>query len=490
MTSHPVPTVARLIELLSTVARDGASGRLLLSAAAGDAGGSLTFEAGRLKSLHPPRGSTWKQPDQRDRESVCREVAALCAGAGASDAAFAAIAPHQGPPQRGLGAGDLAVALASHLVDEAWLKRALIDGPDRRLRSEPRPPACPPAQTGPAAAFLMGKIGATTPLRQIVAAAPDGGRVTLQALFVLNAMGLLRIEDAPDTAPHPRPASDPLAAVDRFLERTGPKPPASPAPKAPPAGEAARPQRQIIEAASITGPDKQERDELIARCEANKGLDHYSILEVSRKATEDEIRHAYYKLARQYHPDKVHKPHLHDMLPRLEDMFAAITEAYNTLTNTTARADYDRLLVEKEAGHRTPDVREQQATARDLFLRGRKQLDGRQVFEALRYFEAAVKADPTRAEYFHHLGACQARNPRWRKRAEESLLKAIKMNPGSVESYRELARMYKRGGLNDRASSMYRKVLEWDPENKEALEAVHTDDRKGGGLLGSLFGKA
>jgi len=233
-----------------------------------------------------------------------------------------------------------------------------------------------------------------------------------------------------------------------------------------------------------------ERDELIARCEANKGLDHYSILEVSRKATEDEIRHAYYKLARRYHPDKVHKPHLHDMLPRLEDMFAVITEAYNTLTDTTARADYDRLMVEKEAGHRTPDLREQQATARDLFVRGRKQLDGRQVFEALRYFEAAVKADPTRAEYFHHLGACQARNPRWRKRAEESLLKAIKMNPGSVESYRELARMYKRGGLNDRASSMYRKVLEWDPENKEALEAVHTDDRKGGGLLGSLFGKA
>ncbi len=493
MTSHPVPPVARLIELLSTVARDGSSGRLLLSAAAGEGGGSLTFEAGRLKSLHPPRGAGWKQPDHRDRENVCREIAALCAQAGAADAAFHATPPaQQGLPQRGLGAGDLAVALAGCLMDEPWLRRTLLDGPDRRLRSAPRPPACPPAETGAAAAFLMGRIGATSSLRQIVGAAPEATLATLQALHVLNAMGLLRIEDAPDMAAstaHAVPDAGPIAAADRFLGRTGPPVPASSSP-AKTAGDAVKPRRQIIERVSGQSTDKTERDELIARCEAIKGQDHYSILEVSRQSTEDEIRHGYYKLARRFHPDKVHKPHLRDMLPRLEDMFSAITSAYNTLTDSPARAEYDRVLVEKEAGHRAPDVREQQASARDLFVRGRKQLEARQVFEALRFFEAAVNADPTRAEYHHHLGACQARNPRWRKRAEESLLTAIKMNPGSVESYRELARMYKRGGLNDRASVMYRKVLEWDPENKEALDAVHSDDRKGGGLFGSLFGKA
>jgi len=489
MTSHPAPPVARLIELLSAVARDGSSGRLLLSAAAGEAGGSLTFETGRLKSIHPPRDASWKQPDNRDREGVCRAIAALCAGACAADAAFRPAQHEPGSAQRGLGAADLAMALSALLTDASWLQRTLLDGPDRRLRASHKAPVCPPASTGPAASFLLGRTGAASSLRQIVSAAPGGSLETLQALHVLNALGMLHIEDTAEP-PQPHDPSQAIAAADRFLGRTKSPKPAGSSVKPKPAPEIIRPGRQIVERVRGTSPDKSERDELVERCDAVKGQDHYAILEVSRKATVDEIRHAYYTLARRFHPDKVRKPHLTDMLPRLESMFAAITEAYNTLNNSTARGEYDRILVEKEAGHKAPDVREQQAQARDLFLRGRKQLEARQVFEALRFFEAAVKADPTRAEYYHHLGACQARNPRWRKRAEESLMTAIKMNPGSVESYRELARMYKRGGLNDRAAAMYRKVLEWDPENTEALEAVPTDDHKGGGLFGSLFGKA
>ena len=64
--------------------------------------------------------------------------------------------------------------------------------------------------------------------------------------------------------------------------------------------------------------------------------DYYEALGVSRDADAAEIRRAYRKLARQYHPD-VNKE------PGAEDRFKAISEAYEVLRDEEKRARYDRL---------------------------------------------------------------------------------------------------------------------------------------------------
>ena len=67
-----------------------------------------------------------------------------------------------------------------------------------------------------------------------------------------------------------------------------------------------------------------------------KYKDYYSILGVERAGSEDDIKKAYRKLARKYHPD-VSKD------PQGEAKFKDVAEAYQTLKDTEKRAAYDRL---------------------------------------------------------------------------------------------------------------------------------------------------
>jgi curved DNA-binding protein len=65
--------------------------------------------------------------------------------------------------------------------------------------------------------------------------------------------------------------------------------------------------------------------------------DYYKILGVERKASEDEIRKAYRKLAKQYHPD--YNPDN----KQAEERFKEINEAYEVLSDAKKRSTYDRL---------------------------------------------------------------------------------------------------------------------------------------------------
>jgi curved DNA-binding protein len=71
--------------------------------------------------------------------------------------------------------------------------------------------------------------------------------------------------------------------------------------------------------------------------------DYYDVLGVSRDASEDEIRAAYRRLARRYHPD-VNKEE------GAEDRFKEVSEAYEVLRDPEKRERYDRLGPNWKAG--------------------------------------------------------------------------------------------------------------------------------------------
>ena len=71
--------------------------------------------------------------------------------------------------------------------------------------------------------------------------------------------------------------------------------------------------------------------------------DYYEALEVPRTASQEDIRRAYRRLARKYHPD-VNKE------PGAEERFKQISEAYEVLRDEEKRARYDRLGANWKSG--------------------------------------------------------------------------------------------------------------------------------------------
>lgn len=68
----------------------------------------------------------------------------------------------------------------------------------------------------------------------------------------------------------------------------------------------------------------------------NKSKDYYKILEIERDASEDEIKRAYRRLAKKYHPD------LNKTDSKAKEKFIVLHKAYETLIDPIKREIYNQ----------------------------------------------------------------------------------------------------------------------------------------------------
>ena len=356
-----------------------------------------------------------------------------------------------------------------------------------------RPPAAPPTSkpSAPAAAPPAPAAAAPAPPAASNAKAPAPAATP-------HAEPVASRPTAPAAAPNPAPAVPrPAAAGSGGAKpaarpgirgnarpgggRPGQRPGSLKAPMRP--RPVANPVRLAEPAKPSQGPDLDR--EMLTRHADLDNKDLYHALGVASSAGSDEIRRAYYALARQFHPDRFRDD---QMKAKAEQVFGRITEAYATLSDQEARTRYDGELAMHHDGGAQDHAGNTTDIARENFRRGRDELDRGRFAEALAFLMHACEQDPNRSEYFEYLGATQARNPRLRKQAEESLLKAIALSPTNAGAYVQLAGLYERAGAVDQARDMYKQALEWDPDNPAAKRALEPEPAAKRGILG-IFGR-
>ncbi|MEM7606406.1 MAG: DnaJ domain-containing protein [Myxococcota bacterium] len=90
--------------------------------------------------------------------------------------------------------------------------------------------------------------------------------------------------------------------------------------------------------------DVERRREILDRFYRLDELDHYALLGVSRIAEKKVIRDAYFALSKQFHPDTLFGKELGSYKHKMEAVFGALTEAYETLSRKKRRKAYDEYI--------------------------------------------------------------------------------------------------------------------------------------------------
>jgi tetratricopeptide (TPR) repeat protein len=157
-------------------------------------------------------------------------------------------------------------------------------------------------------------------------------------------------------------------------------------------------------------------------------VDHYRILHVSRQATLLEIKKAFRRLARQFHPD------LHPQDQAAAAQFQQVSAAYAVLSDRQRRAKYDaQFPPEPEAAEANEAVKTGQS-AQYAYQRGVDLLALRDYPSAIAAFDRAIALNPDSVEAY--LGRCGANEELKNDRAIlDDCYQLLKIDPQFAQAY-------------------------------------------------------
>jgi curved DNA-binding protein CbpA len=208
----------------------------------------------------------------------------------------------------------------------------------------------------------------------------------------------------------------------------------------------------------------------------------YDLLEVAKTATDEEIKKAYFLMARRFHPDRFERAAAAQHKTQIDEVFDNITNAYRILSNKEKRAAYDSSA---PAGGAQEEAQDSVKKA-DIKFRQGKTLFGMDRFdEAMAYLEEAIRLRRDKADYFILLAMAESKIPNYVKKAESDFLTAIRLEPWNPEGYMGLGFLYKNEGLQTKALRQFEKALEVEPEHVQArheLQELGVGPKKKKGL--------
>ncbi len=169
--------------------------------------------------------------------------------------------------------------------------------------------------------FVLSRVDGHTSLGDILLLVPFERATTvslLRKLWLDGAIELPGVERPKPPAPAPKPA-----------------PSAAPAPK--PAPEPAPASASV----SATGLSDEQRKRIDDFHDSLDRRDAFQLLEVERGAVDKDVKRAYFKLSKEFHPDRYYGKELGEYRLKLSKIFLAIKEAFELLSDKDRRAAYE-----------------------------------------------------------------------------------------------------------------------------------------------------
>jgi hypothetical protein len=335
--------------------------------------------------------------------------------------------------------------------------------------------------------YVLSRIDGTLSAREVQQIIPLQPDDTLKSLFGLLSTGVIeflpgppkkKLTSVPLAAPPvhaapPGPSEEPFVFVDAGPPAAPPAPGAAATP--PPA--ASPDELRPVFAGAETDP---RRLEVLEAHQRLKEKNHFEVMGLTRGATEAQVKEAYFRLAKRFHPDVHHSAGLSDLREQIEAVFIRLGLAYEVLRSPRARANYESQL--PRAAHASasapadvpeaaPDPAAEARKAEVDVRKAEKAMAEEKYWEAIQLLESALGRleGKVRLKGRVLLAKAYSKNPNWVKQAEEELLAVLREDPAHLEACLLLGAIYRDGGLKARALSMYRKALELAPDNEEAL---------------------
>lgn len=236
------------------------------------------------------------------------------------------------------------------------------------------------------------------------------------------------------------------------------------------------------------GLQEREKRRIIQMMRLVAGSDYFALLGVGQGADKRELRRAYFRLSKEFHPDRHYKTNLGTFKPLLNIIFETATQAFQVLSDDARRTDYLHSLASGRDGTgRVPRTitaqdmsgpvgkastpRAQHAV--DLYSRACEREVAGDTAGALRMFDAAIRADP-QPRYLRRAAKC-ALNFGQHKLAEVYVEKAIKLRAADASYVRLMAEVQLASGRLDEAEETILRALEMPSTSDNLMRELQSD---------------
>ncbi|MDT8419398.1 MAG: response regulator [Desulfuromonadales bacterium] len=220
--------------------------------------------------------------------------------------------------------------------------------------------------------------------------------------------------------------------------------------------------------------DEQLRKKIIDDYNRILQADYYEALGLSRQCSADEVRRAYYRMAKECHPDRFLGFGLsQEMEEKVNEIFQYLTHAYTVLSDKDASASYlDELL---NGPKKTINV-SQVIEAETAYQRGRTLLKVRRYEDAAAYLKKAVELGSKEPEYLtQYAWALYKSDPTHydvQQQALKLLVSSREINPRLEETYLYLGHVYRALNKSRQSEKSFELAVQINPRCTEALREL------------------